>query len=175
MTLQSIIDGAREFVGKLSAAELFRPIDRVVFDSLLEDLTSESVAHAITKRELESERAARQKAEAELASETFACHGWVAKCKALEASVMQVNSERQDAREKLTSALETIDALTRWRLQSEEPCPQFPVEIPFDMQDEQRTYYCRADSLNVPARWNWRFTPESWEAARKAGTDAGTL
>jgi hypothetical protein len=133
------------------------------FDSESDSLIASHQKAEVLRSELDSERAARQKAEQLLDEEQFACAGWISKCEALEASVLQVNSERQDARGQLTSALETIDALTRWRLQSEEPCPDIKSLAYVQVTDNPEDAFPVGVTPGEAHIYKyWRFTPESW-------------
>jgi hypothetical protein len=165
MTLKSIIVVAREFVAGVRAIPSVCSIAKDSFSA--EDAYCERDSwKSENKRlcnELSSERAARQKAEADSSRLK----------EELDSQArlnLRIGLELNATKEQLTSALETIDALTRWRMQSEEPCPLTgnPGIRVFWTKDEGRNVV-RASVYEVDTMTHWRHTPESWEAARKAG------
>jgi hypothetical protein len=71
-------------------------------------------------------------------------------------------NKRQEAERKL-------DALTRWRKQSEEPCPNVLTDVEYSQDgtgtDGKCCYY------DLEGETYWRHTPESFAAMEKAKTD----
>lgn len=197
MTLQSIIDGAREFVAgvralpRIAAAQTRiaeNHVDKICHQQ--DELDQERAAHEETKRKLtnttwnkedyrhrcdalveklESERAARQKAEAELAEERASSNKALvdldSELSLERAALTRYTNQHRETCKKLTSALETIDALTRFR---DGPCPVNGHW--FELEDHTGVSQTK-DVSRYPMGTKWRYTPESWEAARKAGTD----
>jgi chromosome segregation ATPase len=158
MTIASIRKAAREFVAGVRAIPRFAPTSEMryeYYDNAFKKLRSK----------LDSERAARQKAEAELAEERGL---W----KNEHQNGVELTHEIYSLKSKLTSAIETIDALTRWRLQSEEPRPVVDEQVEF--ADDPPSPNGTCTSLELSEEEYWRHTPESWEAARKAGTDGNS-
>jgi hypothetical protein len=82
---------------------------------------------------------------------------------ALRQQLTSETAARKEAERKL-------DALTRWRRQSDEPCPDLGelihVLVTDNILDALRVTSSHASIYNY-----WRFTPESLEAAEKVGSD----
>ena len=144
-----LIRAARELVDGVRAIPRLAwtlECDRHAADEWVDDL----------KRELARERAALQKSNTDLSLRTAEANELARAC--------------ESVRRELTSALETIDALTRWQ---DRNCdvPGSPL-----VQQRHRTTG-KIESVNAVhmrasqdgcVLYAWRHTPESWEAAKKA-------
>jgi hypothetical protein len=84
--------------------------------------------------------------------------------------IVQINA-RQSAERELSAARADLESLTRWRLQSEEPCP-VPTFVEVSI-NSPRLGICLDRCGKLEALDSWRFTPESLAAwkAREGGGD----
>jgi hypothetical protein len=140
--------------------------------------------------ELETERATRKKAEAELETwrgweDATVRHEWSipdaerqpdnSMRHALLVGIIETNAHNERLDKRLTSALETVDALTRWRMQSDEPCP-LSLNTSVEWTTNNSTVSCGFIApCHLQPGNSWRHTPESWAEFRKTkegGSDA---
>lgn len=89
---------------------------------------------------------------------------------ALSAELVGMSKQRDaivDALQKqLASALDTIDKLTRWRKQSEEPCPFSDSTVVMCITKNQ--FGCLRDACDLEPGDQWRHVPESLQALRES-------
>jgi hypothetical protein len=178
MTIESVIRYAREFVDEVRAIprqldnirEALNEYDpagwRIHANDLEQQLKAERAEHAVTLERfrgslvglgLQEPSITRWMTGDEVDGDylTSRDHDFIDEC-----------SRRQEAEWELASALETIDALTRWRKQSEKPCPALhSIRVECSKDSKEVSGVCRACNLQLSDYW--RFTAESWAEFRK--------
>lgn len=133
---------------------------RETLDKLMREVENADVAHM--QRQLEAERAAHEETRATLDNEISSHES----TRFLHAdSTKQLSAERAARKE----AERKLDALTRWRLQSEEPCPNTGEWIEY--KDSGDRLCSTRLGKNLGGHCRWRFTPESLAAMEKAKSD----
>lgn len=78
----------------------------------------------------------------------------------------RLGGELNYANEKLASALDKLDKLTRWRKQSEEPCPGESFRVEWSSDGSSLKGPCTSEFLALNDYW--RFTPESLKALEES-------
>lgn len=82
-----------------------------------------------------------------------------------------VSRHAQELELKLAAALDKLDKLTRWRLQSQEACPVIDERVEYSLDGRQRYGVCRP--VNLEQKNYWRHVPESLQALKESeGGDA---
>jgi hypothetical protein len=149
--------------GVITVSYAFDPVEAGIRSSEryvpASELEAERAVHEETKRRLEAERA---EANDKIAQISSVCHRIASENHALSLRLDAETAARKEAERKL-------DALTRWRKQSEEPCPIVDAYLQRRVIGELRVE--KSDPRALNSDHEYRHTPESLDAMEKAKSE----